>query len=398
MIRVEWLKTACKQREGELIALRRRLHRVPEIGSQLPRTQAIVCETLDELGIPYKKNQGDDGVVAEIRGAHPGKTLAFRADMDGLHIDEADRPYASEIPGQMHGCGHDAHTAMLLVAAAVLVDHRDRLHGTVRLLFQAAEELGIGARQMLAEGALDGVDAICAIHVGALAGEKYQSGDLIILPGPVSAGKNRVTITVHGKGTHSAFPEKGIDPIGIAARILLACEELSDKRQGIVLSFGKVEAGVDHNTIPDRAVLYGSLRVQDDEHRERLGRQITELAHRLAASFGATCEVAIKKGSVTVMNDPALSALVAQAAQEVCPGQVITQPDVPLMGSDDFCHYAVRVPGVYFFLHTNSLPKGIDAFNHNPAFDVDESVLWEGVAVYAAAALRYLENFSKESK
>ena len=392
---MEWLRNICKQREDELIALRRALHRVPEIGLRLPRTKAIVCAKLDQLGIPYRENEGDDGVIAEICGAKPGKTIAFRADMDALHIQEVDRPYASEIPGQMHGCGHDAHTAMLLMAAAILNEHKDRLCGTVRLLFQTAEEKGIGAHQMIAEGALDGVDAICAIHVGALAGEEYNSGDLIVLPGPVTAGKNRVTVTVHGKGTHSAFPEMGIDPIGVAARILLAAEELSDKKKGVVLSFGNVEAGIDHNTIPDRAVLRGGLRVQDEQLREELGRQVTQIAEQLAADVGATCEVEIKKGSVTVMNDPQLSALVAQAVERVCPGRVITQPGMPLMGSDDFCHYAVRVPGVYFFLHTNNRPKGIEAFNHNPGFDVDESVLWEGVAAYVATARCYLANISK---
>ena len=390
---MEWLKKTCKEREDELIALRCALHRVPEIGLRLPRTKAIVCAKLDELGISYKENKGDDGVIAEIRGAKAGKTIAFRADMDALHIQEIDRPYASEIPGQMHGCGHDAHTAMLLMAAAILNENQDRLCGTVRLLFQTAEEKGIGAHQMIAEGALEGVDAICAIHVGALAGEEYSSGDLIVLPGPVTAGKNRVTITVHGKGTHSAFPEKGIDPIGVAARILLAAEELSDKKKGVVLSFGNVEAGVDHNTIPDHAILRGSLRVQDDALREQFGQQIVTLANQLSASVGATCEVEIKKGSVTIMNDPALSALVAQAAREVCPGRVVTTPGQPLMGSDDFCHYAVRVPGVYFFLHTNASEKDMVAFNHNPGFDVDESVLWEGVAAYVAVAMRYLAGF-----
>ncbi len=379
-----------------LIALRRELHQWPEIGSELPYTRAIVCRELDQLGIPYSLNPEDDGLVAEIKGTKPGKTIAFRADMDALHIEEAaELPFRSNIPGQMHGCGHDAHTAVLLVTAAVLQQHRDQLSGSVRLLFQSGEETGTGAKQMLAQGALEGVDAICALHVGNLAGDDRTPGDLVVLPGPVTAGKDKFAITVLGKGTHSAFPEKGVDPILIASRIANACEEIAARElpagTAAVISFGSLQAGCDHNTIPESATLLGSIRVQDDDIRDFIGNRIQCIAKHLAAAFRAEAVVNLKKGSRTVMNDPELAQLVAEASAEVLgPDKVVTNISAALMGSDDFANYAAKIPGVYFFLHTNNPEKEITQANHNPQFDVDEEVLWEGVAALVATAMKYL--------
>ena len=393
---MEQIKKECLQAEETLISLRRELHKVPEIGGVLPKTKAIICRRLEELEIPYRLNQGDDGVIAEIHGCVEGKTIAFRADIDALHGTEATHlPFTSEIPGQMHGCGHDAHGAILLAAAEVLKKHTAEFKGTVRLLFQTGEETGTGAKQMLKEGALDGVDAICAIHVGNLAGNDLPAGALTILPGPVTAGKDKFTITVRGKSSHSAFPEKGVDPILVAARIVNACEELSARElpagTAAVLSFGSFQAGKDHNTIPGTAVLKGSIRVQDVNIRNYLGERLTCICQNIAAAFRAECHVDLKRGSSTVMNDEALSALAAEAAAEVLgKGTVVTKLSSALMGSDDFANYAEKVPGVYFFLNTNNPEKGIIEANHHPAFTVDESVLWKGAAAYAAIALKYL--------
>lgn len=389
--------TECKKRESKLITLRRELHQVPEIGGALPQTRKIVCEYLERIGIPYTLNPDDDGLIAEIQGGKAGKIIAFRADMDALHIKEqTDLPFSSRIEGQMHGCGHDAHTAMLLIAAEILYEQRESLCGSVRLLFQSGEETGTGAKQMLARGAIDGVDAVCALHVGNLAGDANFAGDLIVLPGPVSAGKDKFTITVRGKGTHSAFPEKGVDPILVAARIVNACEEISARElpagTAAVLSFGSFQAGLDHNTIPDTAVLKGSIRVQSEETRDFIGQRMTCIAKSIASAFRAECEVDLKKGSRTVMNDERLSSLVAEACREVLGEErVATKLSSALMGSDDFANYASVVPSVYFFLHTNNRVKGIVEANHNPCFDLDEDVLWEGVAAYVAVAKKFLK-------
>lgn len=386
-----------KQIENKLISMRRELHKCPEIGGNLPKTRKFVCSILDELGIEYKLNSDDDGLVADITGNKPGKTIAFRADMDALHITEdTDLEYKSEIEGQMHGCGHDAHTAVLLAVAEILNECKSELNGTVRLLFQSGEETGTGAKLMLAEGALDGVDAICSLHVGNLAGNDIRTGDLVVLPGPVSAGKDKFTVTVRGRGTHSAFPEKGVDPIVIASRIVNACEEISARElpagTAAVLSFGSFLSGKDHNTIPDVAVLKGSIRVQDVNIRNFIGERLKCISENIATAFRAECDVDLKRGSSTVMNDAELSALVAEAAGEVlgC-DSVVTKISSALMGSDDFANYAEKIPGVYFFLHTNNPEKGITVSNHNPKFDVDESVLWKGVAAYCAIALKYLK-------
>lgn len=387
----------CKQIEEKLISLRRELHKYPEIGGNLPKTKEIVCRELDRMGIIYKENTSDDGIIADIKGAKSGKTIAFRADMDGLHINEASNlPFKSEIDGQMHGCGHDAHTAILLAAAEVLNNRKDELCGTVRLLFQTGEETGTGAKNMLSEGAIDGVDAICAIHVGNLAGDSLPAGAVVVLPGPVSAGKDKFTITVHGKGTHTAFPEKGIDPILIAARIVNACEEMSARELPVgtaaVLSFGSFNAGIDHNTIPDTAVLKGSIRVQDVDTRNFMGERLKCISESIAKAFRAECTVDIKRGSSTVMNDKNLSATVSKAVTDALgDDKVYTSIPSALMGSDDFANYAEKIPGVYFFLCTNNTDKGIIQANHNPEFDVDEDVLWEGVAAYCATALEYLK-------
>lgn len=385
------------EREEKLITLRRELHKVPEIGSELPKTRRIVCDFLDEIGVSYTLNTNDDGLVAEIKGMADGKTIAFRADMDGLHIDEKNEfLYRSQIDGQMHGCGHDTHTAMLLVAAEILNEHKSKFNGTVRFMFQSGEETGTGAKHMLRQGALDGVDAICSLHVGNLAGDYHNTGDMIILSGPVSAGKDKFTITVHGKGTHSAFPEKGIDPILIGARIVNALEELSARElpagTAAVVSIGSFQAGLDHNTIPDTAVLKGSIRVQDEKMRDFLGERLKCIAQNIAAAFKAECEIEIKKGSQTIMNDAQLSQFVAESVTKVIgKDKVITKTKSALMGSDDFANYASKVPAVYFFLHTNNNEKGIIETNHNPRFDIDESVLWEGVAAYVSIAIGYLK-------
>lgn len=387
----------CKAIENKLINMRRQLHKCPEIGGDLPKTRRLVCGFLDEIGIPYTLNDDDDGLVAEIKGGESGKTIAFRADMDGLHIKEnTGLPFESEIDGQMHGCGHDAHTAILLAAAEIINKNRERLKGNVRLIFQSGEETGTGAKQMIARGAICGVDAVCALHVGNLAGDNLPAGAMVVLPGAVSAGKDKFTITVRGKGTHSAFPEKGVDPILIAARIANACEELSARElpagAAAVLSFGSFQAGIDHNTIPDKAVLKGSIRVQDENIRNFLGERLKDIAKNISAAFRAECDVEIKKGSATVMNDEHLSGVVVNAVENILgKDRVVTKISSALMGSDDFANYASKIPGVYFFLNTNNADKKIIEANHNPKFDVDEDVLWKGVAAYTAIAMEYLK-------
>lgn len=386
---------SAKSYEDELIEIRRFLHTIPEIGDELPRTKQFVCEYLEKIGVPYRTFVDFDGVIAEINGDSNGKTVAFRADMDGLHIDEkTDVSFASQIAGQMHGCGHDAHTAILLITAKLINENRESFGGRIRFIFQTGEETGSGAKKMLANGAIDGVDALFALHVGNLAGDALSAGEFAILPGFVSAGKIKFTITVKGKGTHSAFPEKGIDPIIVAARILIGFKELMEneivKGNAAVISVGSIHAGEDHNTIPETATLKGSIRAQDPTVREFIATRVREISERMAQDAGAGVILDIKKGSQSVNNDKAMAELAALAVADVVGQEKVYRAlPRPLMASDDFANYAERIPSVYFMLHTNNEDKGIVEANHNPFFDIDEAVLYEGVAAYLSIAERF---------
>ena len=381
---------------AELVEMRKELHKIPEIGGDLPKTRKYVQNKLDSYGISYELNQGDSGLVAYINGDGDGKTLAFRADMDALNVqEENDLPYKSIHDGKMHGCGHDAHTAILLATAKVLSKNKNLINGRVKLVFQAGEETGTGAKQMIKEGVLHGVDAFCAVHVGNLAGDDNKSGNLIVKSGAVTAGKDKFTITVKGKGTHSAFPEKGVDPMLISARIVNGAEELIAREipagTPAVLSFGSIVAGKDHNTIPETAEIKGSIRCQDEDVRTFLGERLKEMACGIAKAFRGEAIVNINKGSKTVMNDPTLANYFYETLKSVYKDEVLCETKSELMGSDDFANYAQQLPSVLFFLHTNNVKKGICAPNHNPKFDVDEEVLIKAVTSYVLIAINYLK-------
>ena len=390
MIDKEFILREAKALEGELIEIRRALHKIPEIGNELPRTKAFVCKYLDEIGVSYRETKGDDGIIADVCGTGEGKTVAFRADMDALHINEkTDVPFRSEIEGQMHGCGHDAHTAILLVTAKILNANKEKFSGKVRLIFQTGEETGSGAKIMLENNAISGVDSMFALHVGNLAGDTLSAGDFAILPGYVSSGKIKFAITVKGRGTHSAFPEKGIDPIIVAAKILVGFKELMEneipKGTAAVLSVGSVHAGADHNTIPETATILGSFRTHDAAVGEFLTKRVTEISNKFAQEAGAKCVLDIKQGSRSVKNDEGAAAFAQEAVSFVLGKECVkTSLPRPLMASDDFSNYADRIPSVYFMLHTNNEEKGIVEANHNPYFNIDEDVLWRGVAAYLA--------------
>ena len=381
---------------ARLINNRRELHKIPERGGDLPRTKAYVISRLEKLNIPYKQNQLDSGLVVEVNGKESGKTLLIRADMDGLHVNEnCPVDYKSQIEGQMHACGHDCHTAIALATLEVLAKNPSAFKGTVRFLFQTGEETGTGAKLMIKEGATENAHAIVSIHVGNLAGDSLLPGSVAIMEGPVSAGKNKFKITIKGKGAHSAFPERGIDPIKVGAKIILAVEELKKEipdGEQAVISFGAFNAGVDHNTIPEIAELKGGIRCQNDKLREHLTTRIVEICESLASEVGASAEIDLIRSSVTVMNNPELANRFASAVKKVLGEEnVITKVPYRLMASDDFCNYLSLVPGVYFMLNTNNQEKGVVYANHNPNFNVDEETLINGVASYVAIALEYLK-------
>ena len=386
----------CRELQNTIIGLRRDLHRIPETGGRLPATRAYVEEKLREYGIPFTENRSDDGLIAEIRGAAPGKVLALRADMDALPVTEATcLPFSSENPGRMHACGHDAHMAMLLGAAKVLKGHSAELKGTVRLLFQTEEENAAGARRTIAEGGLKDADAIFGTHIGCIISADIPSGTVIAAPGPVMASMDKFSIRVHGEGCHGSTPEKGIDPISIAAHIVTGLQEILARElaavKPAVLTVCHLEAGRAFNVLPSDALIEGTFRTLHEEVRQMIAARIGEIASATASAFRGTAETEIQWGAPPVVNDPAMAGLAADCAEELLgPEHVIRSLSSPTMIGEDFALYLPECPGAFLFLSSADPEKHTDFPHHSPFFDVDEDVLWEGAALFVRIAERFL--------
>lgn len=386
----------CKSLQPELVKLRRDLHQIPELGTQLPETAAYVCARLDEYGIPYKMNPEDSGIVAAIEGGSPGKTIALRADMDGLPIaEETGCSYASRREGCMHACGHDCHTAMLLGAAKVLNAHRKELSGNVVLLFQTAEENFQGARQMLKHGALEGVNAIFGIHIGCLIDKAIPSGSILIAPGSVMAAVDRFVIRIRGVGCHGSTPEKGVDPINIAAHIILSLQTINAREFNacvpVVLTIGRLQGGNQYNVLPDEVLLEGTVRTLDETVRQRTLRRIHEISEATAAAFGGTVLVEIDHGAPPVINEKHMAALAADALKDFLkPEELLIRMAQPNMGGEDFSLYLEQVSGAFLFLSSSDPALKTDIPHHNSRFNVDERVLWKGSAAFVSIVNRFL--------
>lgn len=387
---------ACKDLQDYIVGLRRDLHQIPETGLHLPKTAAYVAAELDKLGIPYVCSRIDSGIIATIEGGKPGKTIALRADMDALPILEATGlPFASCHEGFMHACGHDAHTAMLLGAGKVLWENRENLKGTVRLLFQTSEEQSRGAEAMIANGGVDGVDAVFGTHIGSIIDKGISSGTIIVTPGCCMASFDKFVIKVRGAGCHGSTPEKGVDPINVAAHIVLGLQTIRTRElnatRPLVLTIGKIAGGSQYNIIPDEVVIEGTIRTLEDEVRQYAARRIGEIAQGTAAVYGATVDYEMIWGAPPVVNDAEMAALAAESAKAIVgEDMVVTQVPAPNMGGEDFAYYLEKVPGTFMFLSSSDPEKGTDVPHHNPKFDVDEDVFWRGSALFVRIAEDFL--------
>jgi amidohydrolase len=392
--------------DASLLTSRRHLHRNPELSGREVETAKFVSERLRAIGLAPRPIAGT-GVIAVLAGGLPGATVALRADMDALPVEEAvDLPFASRATGTyegktvpvMHACGHDAHTAMLLAAAEVLAGLRDRLPGRIVFLFQPAEEgvpvaEGIaGARRMVAEGALDDpkVDAVFGIHVFA----GIESGVVGWRRGPMLAAADSFEILVQGRQAHGSKPWSGVDPIVAGSAIVSALQTLVSReadltREPVVVTVGQFESGVRNNIIPDRARLVGTIRTFDEGMRADAHLRLTRVAKRIAEGYGATAEVTLHPGYPVTANDPALVDEMLPTLERLAPGRV--REVGKITGAEDFSYFAQRAPGLFLFLGISPRADvATAASNHSPRFFVDESALPTGVRAYAQLAADYL--------
>lgn len=392
------VRSEARAMNAHIAEMRRHIHRHPELGLDTAETASFIAERLREAGIGgVREPDGTHGIIAEIKGALPGRTLALRADIDALPIEEeTGLPFASERRGAMHACGHDAHAAMLIGAAEMIAAHRDVLRGSVRLIFQPGEEIGLGAKLMIKHGALDGVDAAAALHTGSL-WEGAEAGGIGYRYGAMMAAGDKFTITVTGRGGHGAAPERSVDPITVSCAIHSALQTLISRElppaEPAVLSVCSIHAGEASNIIPGECVMSGTMRTLSQRTRETLARRITEIAEGTAASMRARAEVKMTFGVPPAVSSGLMVRRLVRAASAVLGDDAVRGIERPAMCSDDIARYLERVPGVLFF-HPSTFGDERDFPHHHPKFTVNEDVLWTGAAVEAALALTWQDDIS----
>lgn len=375
-----------------LIEIRRHLHGRPELSGQEAETAAYLQAALAPLDLPFRCGIGrSHGFTADLSGPCAGPVVALRADMDAIAVsDQKDVPYRSQRAGVCHACGHDVHMTALLGAAMLLKSHQQHLAGTVRLLFQPAEEVAPGgALQMLEGGALDGVDAIMGLHCWP----HLAAGKIGVREGPMLASADTFTLTIHGRGGHAARPHQTVDAIWIAAQLVTALYQMLEREvdplRPAVLTVGSIFGGKSSNVIADTVEMTGTVRAMDEGVRRQIAGRMKEMIAAFCGLYGATFGFDYQPGSPVLVNDPHITRLVEGAARGVLGPEEVEWLPEPSMGGEDFAWYLTRVPGAMFRLGTRQ--EGYDQPLHHPGFDVPERVLAVGAAVMAASAMAYLQ-------
>lgn len=376
-----------------LLRTRRDLHRHPELGFQEHRTAGIVAERLRAAGYEVQTGVAETGVVGTLHGgAGEGPTLLLRADMDALPIEEeCTHEFTSTHAGVMHACGHDAHVAIGLAVAERLARTRDEWGGTVRYVFQPAEEGGGGALRMVEEGVLEGVDAALGLHVWL----GIESGVVGVVPGPFMASAGTFEITLRGRGGHGALPHETIDAVLVGSQVVVALQSIVSRNvsplESAVVSVATFQAGTAQNVIADTARLTGTVRAFDVDACAELPRRIERVVAGVCSALGAEYSFDYVQDTPPTINDPALADAVRLAALEVVgAGRVRTDPDVRTMASEDFGEFLLRVPGCYFFVGARNEERGAIHPHHSPRFDICEDALPVAVDVLERAARRVL--------
>ena len=383
--------------QPKLVEIRRDLHQHPELSNREFRTAGIVAEHLRRLGLSVQTGVAHTGVVGLLEGSCPGPTVAVRADMDALPIQELNAvPYRSKHDGVKHACGHDVHTTIGLGVAETLSQMRTTLQGSVKFIFQPAEEGAPagetgGAYLMLDEGVLDNppVESILGLHVMPT----LEAGKLGYHAGPVWASNDALEVVIHGRKTHGAYPHTGIDAILVASHVLLALQTFVnrsvDVRDPLLISFGVIQGGNQFNVIADEVRLLGMMRCLNPEIRRVAPSRMEELVRGIAGSFGASHSLKITPGAPVTMNHPEMVKK-AVPVLEAAVGKENVLLQKPQMGAEDFACYAERVPGFYFMLGVRNESRGITEMLHTPRFDVDETCLSVGVQAMSSLVMECL--------
>ena len=382
-----------KKIEPDIINWRRDLHQIPELGLELPNTIKYIKGKLDEMGIEYKTLVNGNAIVSLIRGGKEGRTIALRADMDALPIkEETNLPFAST-NGCMHACGHDAHASMLLGAAKILNENKANLHGNVKLFFQPGEEYPGGALPMIEEGAMENVDSVLGLHAGAIS-KDVEKGKIGVSYGPMMASMDRILIKIKGKGAHGAYPELSIDPISTAAEVISALQRVVSREikavDPAVLSITRINGGFNQNIIPDNVELEGTVRTVNNETRQLIARRIEEITKGITAAMRADYEVQYDFKYPPLINSEEFTKFFVDSAKKIIAEEDIFEMKYPVMGGEDMAYFLEKAPGTFFFL---SNPKEIDGVtypHHNPKFDIDESLLYRGTALFVQTVFDYL--------
>ena len=366
------------------------LHRNPEIGGKEFKTQALVLAELKKMGIEAEPI-AETGVLGIIRGGKPGKTVAFRADMDALPLqEETDLPYKSQTPGMMHACGHDCHTSILLGAAKLFNDHKNEFSGNIKLFFQPNEEGDGGAERMIAAGCMENpkVDAVFFGHSGVL-----PVGNVSVRPGPTSAASNPFTVTFRGKGTHGANPSGGTDSIVAACQAVVALQTISSRRthptDSIVITVGAFHAGTVGNIIPETAEIKGIMRTLNPKTRARAKEDFKQVISGIAAAMNVEVDIDMRDGYAASINDEAMTQLMRGAAAKVLGEEHVLTSAAPSLGTEDIGYFLEKAPGCYYSLGARN-PEAEPWPLHNPRYTVDLDTLAYGAALYFQIAKDFL--------
>ena len=380
-----------------VIALRRMLHRWPELGFQEERTAALVADSLRSHGLEVKTGLARTGVVGILRGVREGKTILLRADMDGLPIHEASgAEYSSQNVGVMHACGHDGHTAILLTVAQLLASQREQLAGTVKFAFQPAEELPPGgARGMIAEGVLEDprVDAVFGLHLW----NGLRVGKIGVEAGPIMASVDRFDVVVKGTGSHGAYPHMGVDPIVVGSQIIAALQTVVSREMPplapVVVTVGRFHAGTAFNVIPSSAELSGTVRTVDAQLRQSMPARLERIVRGVSAAMRAECDFSYDFGYPVTVNDAVMAEFVrGVAAGIVGEGNVVAAG--MSMGAEDMAYFLEAAPGCYMRLGSGNPEKGLVHPHHSALFDFDEAALPIGVELLSRVTRTFLQGQS----